>query len=106
TGCWDAREIDRRAFIFVMGIDLKEDGLYRVSAIAVRGRNPDSSVGTTTNDAASKAPVMIAQGRTVAEAMDALAGNSARSIDWGNLRSIILGETLSQKGVNEIVHTA
>lgn len=107
TGCWDAREIDRRAFIFVMGIDLKENGLYRVSAIAVRGgSSQNSSAGAATGNEAAKMPALVAQGRTVAETMDALAGNSGRSIDWGNLRSIILGEALSQKGVNEIVRTA
>lgn len=109
TGCWDAREIDRRAFIFAMGIDLEANGLYRVSAIAVRGSSPSAGISAgsgVTGDMAAKVPVLVAQGRTVAEAMDALAANSARNIDWGNLRSIILGEMLSQNGVNAVVRTA
>jgi len=136
-GCWDAREIDRRAFIFAMGIDLEAGGLYRISAIAINGGSQQSSGGVavaaasgsavaaargdavaaasasavvaasasaaTTGDTAPKVPVLVAHGRTIAESMEALVSISARIIDLGNLRSIILGETLSRQGVNDVV---
>lgn len=95
-GCWDAREIDRRSFVLVIGID-RDSGSYLVTGRASRGL-PDGE-----SQEPGSGPVWSARGRTVSECLERLAGLSERTLDWGNLRTVILGDPLARQGVHDAV---
>lgn len=94
NGCWDVHDIDRRAFVFVIGVDQEANGSFVVSGRVTRGAGGSES--TVRNG-----PALEARGRSMGECMERMAGMSDRRLDWGNLRTIILGERLSRGGIAE-----
>lgn len=99
TGCWDAREIDRRAFVFVIGIDREPQGSYRVTGKVAYGIKKDEP------KKGAEGPTLTATGATVGECLERMATLSDRRLDWGNLRSIVLGEPLSRRGAGPAIQT-
>lgn len=96
SGCWDAVEIDRRAFMLVIGID-RDVGGYLVT-----GRPSQGSADEQSKEPQDW-PVWSARGRTVSECLERLAGLSDRTLDWANLRAVILGEPMARRGVKDAV---
>ncbi|HHV61795.1 MAG TPA: Ger(x)C family spore germination protein [Firmicutes bacterium] len=104
SGCWDVAEIDHRAFITSVGVDMAGDDKVEVIA---RSPIPRSVAGGgTMGGGGGGGPTFVlysAKGSTVAQAMGALGEVTDKSIDLGHLREIIIGEELARRGVGQIL---
>jgi Ger(x)C family germination protein len=89
TGCWDARPIDRRAFVVMVGIDKTPAGMFRVSLQLQKPTvaEPRGSKGGT------QTVVLTHEGETVEEAISKTGDDLARQLDLTFLDVIVIGRT-------------
>lgn len=121
TGCWDSRDIEKRATILALSIDkvgvAKEDyniahfedtkpdeDMLRISAqISVPGRIP---LGPETGggEGGKQEPVWVLEvlGHTIDDAMLNLQQELADEIFLGHLRMIVLSEEIAREGVERL----
>lgn len=122
TGCWDRVEIEKRAVILALAIDLADpqhdqdeeishvngqfpepsEPMIRLTAqIAVPGR---LSLGPSEGGASDKKPVWILSvaGHTVNDAMTVLQQELADRIFLGHLRVIVISEQVARSGVHNL----
>lgn len=120
TGCWDSREIEKRAVILAIGIDRagpdaeeqeenvghkeeripipEEQMIELIAQIAVPGRIP---LGPQTGGGEQK-PVLVVHvfGHTIEDAMLNLQQEISDEVFLGHLRVIVLNEEVAKDGVN------
>ncbi|WP_338453144.1 Ger(x)C family spore germination protein [Niallia oryzisoli] len=119
TGCWDSREIEKRATILAIGIDnaepnaeKKEDEINHIKGeihipnkrmieltvqIAIPGRIPlGPQIG-----GGEKSPVLVvrAVGHTIEDALLIIQQEIATEVFLGHLRLIVLNEEVAREGV-------
>lgn len=116
AGCWDRVELDRRAIVLTVGIDLPvseavhavESGgdahnrppRYMMSTeIAIlRGLGQqDSGAGSLMPDLNKPAGVLIGTGRTLFAIERMLSSRMNRTIHWSHLKTIIVGESFARE---------
>lgn len=124
AGCWDRKEIEERATILGLAIDLaKEDeessaithpdneemptsnlGKIKVTAqLAVPGQIPlGPSQGDSGSSSQDKVWIVEGIGHTIDDAMQALQQQLAFQVFFGQLQVIILSEDVAKKGVEHI----
>lgn len=101
TGCWDARSLDQRAFVTMLGIDTALGGQFRVS-IQVQ-RSGFEQKGRQEQGGAPEARVLSDEGETVREAIEHMRDDLAREIDTTFLDVIVLGRAVAEaRGLEEL----
>lgn len=122
SGCWDSKEIDKRANVLAVGIDMasskeqkQEDEITHVknkipipnkdmikltAQIAVPGRIP---LGPETGGKSAN-PVLVLHvvGHTIDDAFNNLQQEVPNQLFLGHLRIIVLNEKVARKGITEI----
>lgn len=98
TGCWNRRELNDLAIAAGLGIDLTDNGEYRVSAQVVKPGEITQSKGSSLSS-----PVLLYSetGSTVFEAIRKMTITSPRKIYLAHLRVLVIGEKLARKGIGE-----
>ncbi|MDQ0233458.1 Ger(x)C family spore germination protein [Metabacillus malikii] len=124
TGCWDRKEIEERATILGLAIDIAEDeeeqssithpddiqiptsniGNIKVTAqLAVPGQIPlGPSQGESGSSSQDKVWVVEGVGHTMDDAIQALQQQLAHKVFFGQLQVVILSENVAEKGINHI----
>ncbi|MGN7941001.1 Ger(x)C family spore germination protein [Virgibacillus sp. 6R] len=124
AGCWDRKEIEERATILGLAIDLAEEdeespaithpdheemptsnlGKIKVTAqLAVPGQIPlGPSQGDSGSSSQDKVWIVEGIGNTIDDAMQALQQQLAFQVFFGQLQVIILSEDVAKKGVEHI----
>ena len=119
SGCWDSKEIDKRANVLAIGIDAasskeqnsedaiahlknklpipNKDMIKMTAQIAVPGRIP---LGPEQGGGSSQNPVLVIQvvGHTIDDAIVNLQQEVANQLFLGHLRIIVLNEKVARKG--------
>ncbi|MEF3310134.1 Ger(x)C family spore germination protein [Paenibacillus sp. GYB004] len=98
TGCWNRKELNDLAITAGLGIDLTDNGEYRVSAQVVKPGEITKSKGSSLSS-----PVLLYSetGSTVFEAIRKMTISSPRKIYLAHLRILVIGEKLARKGIGE-----
>jgi Ger(x)C family germination protein len=123
TGCWDSKEIDKRANVLAIGIDVanskdqkKEDAITHLKKnfpipnremikltvqIAIPGRIP---LGPEQGGGSTQKPVLVLHvvGHTMDDALINLQQEVANQIFLGHLRIIVINERVARKGTREL----
>lgn len=100
SGCWDSEELNRRAVVSGIGIDLapgKKD--YRVSfqviiADEISGKNGRGATPTM---------VYSAQGRSIMEAIRKASLSVPRLMSTAHVRIVVISEELARQGISDII---
>jgi spore germination protein KC len=124
TGCWDRLEIEERAIILSIAVDIEdpsaadeeaevshlqgripkpEKGLLRLTAqIAVPGRIPLGPGGVGGGNAKKPVWVLSAVGHTIDDALMVLQQELADRIFLGHLRIIVVSEAYAKQGLSNL----
>lgn len=101
-GCWTAMELNERAFVSAVGIDVV-DGQFRVSFQILKpgAISPPTRGGGRAGEKAVW--VVTSTGSTVFEAVRAAAGITGRRLFWGQTLLIVMGEELARQGLGPVL---
>lgn len=100
TACWDARSLDQRAFVVMLGIDPGPDEGFRVS-LQVQRAGFEEEKKEKGGTPASR--VLAAEGRTLREALERVRDDLAREVDTTFLDVIVIGkEVAANYGLDEL----
>lgn len=100
TGCWDARSLDQRAFVVMMGIDTAPEGRFKVSMQLQRaGFEQQRPEGKGTVPAAT---VLVAEGGTVRQALEKAREDLARELDTTFLDVFVLSQAVAREHLDEL----
>ncbi|MED4602809.1 Ger(x)C family spore germination protein [Paenibacillus validus] len=105
TGCWSRVEINDRAFVSGMYVDVSEESGYEVS-LGFPLSNRLSSGGSMPSGGASDGnPYAIVSKRagSIPEAIRKIRSDLSREISWGHCRIIIVGTKMAESGVDPIL---
>lgn len=109
SGCWDYLDIEQRAFPIVIGLDLTPEGRYLASLQVVlprnlRGAGPGGGTGGTASVPGGQSPyrVVTAEGDSPATAVFHAHGLLFREIDLGQVKVIVIGESLAASGLGQL----
>ncbi|RCX19192.1 spore germination protein KC [Fontibacillus phaseoli] len=97
-GCWDARELNRRAIVSGIGID-HSDGGYEVSLQVIIA----DEISGKTGRGGTPTSVYHASGRSVVEAMRNVSREVPRLISTGQTRLIVISEEIAREGISGLV---
>lgn len=101
TGCVQSVKLNERGVVQTIGIDLNEDGFYRVT-LQVR-----EAVGTSgapnQPDESSKSIVVEETGRTLTEVFTRASVTQGRQMFLGSVQIIVLGEEMVAAGIDGIL---
>jgi spore germination protein KC len=103
TGCWDVRTIDRRSYITMIGVDMTEQGLFRLFAQVVI---PRKLVGGGQGGGGGEEKtfvVLSAEGTTILEALRNMEPVDSRHLDYGHIRAFIFSEKLARAGISPLL---
>lgn len=106
TGCWDMKEIEDRAIVSGIGMDLLEDdenGNRIELTVQIVRPGAVAGEGAGSGDFSKSVWVLSAKGRTVQEASIKLIPYAGRSLYWSHAQVIVIGETLARECVGNIV---
>ena len=87
TGCWDRVEVENRAFVVAIGID-NDGGEYTVSISVPLFKKDDDE------NSEKLSHVKAATGNTVVEAMHKLDDKTNKTLYYGQMKTLVLGEGL------------
>jgi len=91
SGCWDAIEIENRAFVVSIGIDATNDGEYTLSICV-----PLLKKGGSINDADEPHHIKTATAPTISEAVKKLDAATDKTLYYGQAKLLVLGSNLMQ----------
>ncbi|MNW51882.1 Spore germination protein B3 precursor [compost metagenome] len=100
SGCWDAKELNRRAVVAGIGVDLapgKKDYFVSFQVIIADEISGKTGRGGT--------PTMVysAQGRSIMEATRKVSMLVPRQVSTAHTRIIVISEELARQGISDIV---
>lgn len=91
-GCWDVKDINRRALPVALGIELGEDNEFKVYL-----KIP--SIRKEENDYI----VMRQSATSLSKAIDRMATNLDRSMELLHVKIILVGESLAKRGLKDVI---
>jgi len=103
TGCWDRKEVNDLAIATIAGLDRKDDGEIELSLEIVVPKQEGSKSQMSGKEARGSSSSLIwsASGTTAADAVSKLQRKLPRSIYWGQLQLLVVGESLSRNQLRE-----
>lgn len=99
AGCWDARSIDQRAFVVMLGVDKKADGQFRLT-LQVQRAGFDQR--REAKGGAAAAQLLTTEGETVRQALEKARDDLARELDTTFLDVIVLGRAVAEAGLDDL----
>lgn len=101
TGCVQSVKLNERAVVQTIGIDLTDDGAYRVTL------QVQEAVGTSGKpnqpDESSKSIIVEETGRTLTEVFTRASATQGRQMFLGSMQIIVLGEETVAAGIDGIL---
>lgn len=102
TGCWSKQELNDRTFVSTMLVDLNEDGQTEVSTLFMLPNR--ISNGLNSNNVNQKPFVSISgKGSDVAEALQHIQAELPRSVAWGQMQVIVIGDRFARAGLTPLL---
>ncbi|MFD0678565.1 MULTISPECIES: Ger(x)C family spore germination protein [unclassified Paenibacillus] len=92
SGCWDVKDINKRYLPVVMGINMNDDGLYKIIL-----QVPNIKGGTL---------ILEGESRSISKAMDTIRTKAEKSVDLIHLRLFLVSQKIAEKGMKDIVDYA
>jgi spore germination protein KC len=106
TGCMNRLDIQKLSIVMAMGIDITDNGRYRVSfQVLQTGKEDQDSSGAGGQGANGGTEVLHYEGigETLADAMDNAASKMGRRQFYGQLRLVVVGRETAEKGIASII---
>ncbi len=104
SGCWDVEEINRRAKMDALFIDLGENpGELRIGGSFPMPGSLLPPITGTEQQFAKRHYVLGVSGRGMVDAWAKLQANVARNVFYGQLRTLILTERLARRNINDLL---
>ncbi|RTE04272.1 Ger(x)C family spore germination protein [Paenibacillus whitsoniae] len=101
TGCWSKQELNDRTFVSAMLVDLNENGQTEVSTLFMLPNR--ISTGLNSNVPNTKPFVLITgSGADVAEALQHIQQDLPRTVTWGQIQVVIIGDRFARKGLKPL----
>ncbi|EFM10651.1 germination protein, Ger(x)C family [Paenibacillus curdlanolyticus YK9] len=102
-GCGSSRDIQSLAYVTALGIDYV-DGNYITYAQVL---NFSNIARTENNQLGKKVPTWVGsgQGKLMSDAISGVTATSQFPMFWGHLKSVVMTESVLQRGVKEIYQT-
>ena len=102
TGCWDKDEVNSLAIVTSAGFDRTEDGTIELTLeIAAPQQEESGKPGGDQKQKNGKTIIRTATGKTAADAQGQLQMMMPRTIYWGQLQALVVGEALARDGLRE-----
>lgn len=98
AGCWDGRELDKRAIVLIVGIDRTEEGVRVGLQLARPQAYPGGAGGSGGGGGQDVATVVSREGADVPEALHQLQLAVDRDLFFGHTRVVVLGEEAAREG--------
>jgi spore germination protein KC len=99
TGCWDLRDINNRAYVTTMGLDMPENGArsgYRVTFVII---NPS---GVKQQSRAESTIVQTVEAESFRKAMEQLQSSISRTVTLSHLRVLVIGEDMARRNFYDL----
>ncbi|HET7580793.1 MAG TPA: Ger(x)C family spore germination protein [Bacillales bacterium] len=102
-GCWNQTEIDHLAIITAAGLDLTKDHDIHLSVEVVIPKNVLLGSSGSSGGSGSGQPRLVrsASGQTLNDAITHLQRKVPRELFWGQMKVVVIGKALAQKGIRE-----
>lgn len=104
TGCWDRKEVNDLAIVTSAGLDRTENGDIELAVEIIASEQEKRGNQTSANlqqGGSSSTIVRFATGETMGDAVTKLQLMLPRTIYWGQLKVLVVGERLSRHGFRE-----
>lgn len=100
-GCWSKEELNDRTFITALLVDLTDEGETEVSALFTLANRISSGLS---NPSPTQKPftLITRKGRDVAEAIEHMQDDLPRSVTWGQMRIVIIGDKYARSGMDPL----
>jgi spore germination protein KC len=94
SGCWDKREIEKRAYVIAMGLDKGKDGNLKVTYLIINPEYGSQQGGSSTNEPANEIITFETGSLITAESKANIV--IAKEVSYDLLRNIIVSEELAK----------
>lgn len=103
TGCWDREEVNSLAIVTSAGFDRTKDGAVELTLeiAAPRMKQSGKAQSGDKKEGGGQTIIRTAVGKTAAEAQGRLQMMLPRTIYWGQLQLVVVGEALAKNGLRE-----
>lgn len=98
TGCWDGRELERRALVMVVALDRSDDGV-QVSLQLARPQTLAGASGQPDGGDGEPVTVVARSGASVSRALQALQFAVDRELFFGHVRVVVVSEQIASSGL-------
>lgn len=99
TGCWNYAELNQLAITTAMGIDLTDEGEYKVSILIANGKNNQ----TNTREGQSQTVVYSGKGKTISRAFKEINLLLPKVPYIGHLGVVVVSEDVAKKGMDGVL---
>lgn len=102
AGCWDVRTIDRRSYVMTLGIDMTDEGMFRLFAQAVI---PRKLVGGGQGGGGNEKTfaVLSAEGTTLLEAIRNMESVDSRHLDFSHVRAYVFSRNAAATDLSPLI---
>ncbi|HWI62769.1 MAG TPA: Ger(x)C family spore germination protein [Symbiobacteriaceae bacterium] len=100
AGCWDARSLDQRAFVIMLGIDTTSGGRFRVTMQMQRAGYEQQRKGTAGGMNAAR--VVASDGDTLRQAVERVRDDLSRELDTTFLDVLVLSREVATERMEEL----
>ncbi|MFC5530823.1 Ger(x)C family spore germination protein [Cohnella yongneupensis] len=97
AGCWSKEELNDRTFITTLLVDRTDAGETEVSALFILPNRLSAGLSPSPNE--KPYTLVTRTGRNVAEAIQKLQEELSRSVNWGQMRVIVIGDKYARAGM-------
>ena len=103
TGCWDGEEVNELALVSSMGIDRMENGDIEITVEIVipQQQGTGGAQSGSSQKGSRQTLIRSATGETVGDAITKLQMILPRTVYWGQMEVLIVGEALARNGFRE-----
>ncbi|MEF2964239.1 Ger(x)C family spore germination protein [Paenibacillus sp. M1] len=104
-GCWSAEELNNRAFVNMMIVDLADNGQTELTLgfFLPNRMIPGSAGGGGGETTGSPYTFVSKTDSSIAEALERIQADLSRSVTFGQTRIVVLGREYAQKGVDPVL---
>ncbi|MGC5326921.1 Ger(x)C family spore germination protein [Brevibacillus sp. SYSU BS000544] len=104
AGCLGKMEINDMAMVMAVGLDKGEKpGMFKITAEIARPGDARGSTGAPTGQTGEPIYSVVAEGKSIFEAIRNLARFTSRRIFWAHNFIIVINEDLARQGIHEII---